>query len=100
MQEGEPLSVQALPVFGEPAACEGALYNPSLRQDYEAPRRIRTLDDLHVHPRHDFLYGGAKQRPLIAAVGVELQQKRKHTEHRRHHQRATVAVLNVSRVHY
>src|SRR5665213_2695179 len=43
-QEGEALAVQALPVLGEPSApaepCEGALHDPSLRQDYEAFRRV------------------------------------------------------------
>ena len=86
------------------AACivrarRSALHDPSLGQDDKAFRRVRTPDDLHVHSRHDFLDGGAKQRTLIAAVGVELQQKRKHAERRRHDERAAVAILDVGGVH-
>ena len=43
--------------------------------------------------------GGAKPRSLIAAVGIELQQKRKHAEQRRHQQFAAVAILDVGGVH-
>src|ERR1700686_2503981 len=60
---------------------------------------IRALDDLDVDLSHDFLEGGAKQRTLISAIGVELQQERKHAEHRHHDQFATVAILDVGRVH-
>ena len=41
---------------------------------------IGALDDLDVDLSHDFLEGGAKQRALISAIGVELQQERKHAE--------------------
>jgi hypothetical protein len=34
-------------------------------------------------------------RPLIAAVGVEFQQERKHTEYRAHQQHAAVSILDV-----
>ena len=37
-------------------------------------------------------------QPLVAAVGVELQQKREQAEQRAHQQHATVAVLDVGRV--
>ena len=60
---------------------------------------IGALDDLDVDLSHDFLEGGAKQRALISAIGVELQQERKHAEHRRHDKFATVAILDVGRVH-
>jgi hypothetical protein len=36
---------------------------------------IGTLDDLYVHLRHYFRYGAAKQRTLIAAIGVEFHQQ-------------------------
>ena len=57
---------------------------------------IGTLDDLHVHPRHYFCHGAAKQRALIAAIGVKFHQERIQAEHGRHHERAAVAILNVS----
>ena len=57
---------------------------------------IGTLDDLHVHPRHYFCHGAAKQRALIAAIGVEFHQERIHAEHGRHYEYAAVAILNVS----
>ena len=60
---------------------------------------IGALDDLDIDLRHDFLKCGAKQRPLVSAIGVELQQEWKHAEHRRHHKFATVAILDVGRVH-
>ena len=34
-------------------------------------------------------------RPLIAAIGIELEQKRIEAEQRRHHQNAAIAVLDV-----
>jgi hypothetical protein len=57
---------------------------------------IGTFDDLHIHPRHDFCHGAAKQRALIAAIGIEFHQERIQAEHGRHHKRAAVAILNVS----
>ena len=38
-------------------------------------------------------------RPLIAAIGIELQQEREEPEQRRHHQDAAVAILNIGGVH-
>src|ERR1700677_1972691 len=40
--------------------------------------------------------GAAKQRALITAIGVEFHQERIQAEHGRHHERAAVAILNVS----
>ena len=57
---------------------------------------IGTLDDLHIHPRHYFRHGAAKQRALITAIGVEFHQERIQAEHGRHHECAAVAILNVS----
>ena len=37
-------------------------------------------------------------RPLIATVGVKLQQEREQPEHRSHQQHATVAVLDIGGV--
>ena len=57
---------------------------------------IGALDDLHIHLRHYFCNGAAKQRALIAAIGVEFRQERIQAEHGSHHERAAVAILNVS----
>jgi hypothetical protein len=57
---------------------------------------IGTLDDLYVHLRHYFRHGAAKQRALIAAIGVEFHQERIHAEHGRHDECAAVPILNVS----
>jgi hypothetical protein len=38
-------------------------------------------------------------RPLVAAVGVELQQKGEQTKHRAHQQHAAVAILDVGGMH-
>jgi len=57
------------------------------------------LHDFDVHASDDLTDRLAKFRPLIAAVGVKLQQKREGAKQARHHQRAAVAVLNVCGVH-
>src|ERR1700690_4442375 len=75
------------------------VYDPSPWQDDEGLGLTGALDDLDVDLSHDFLEGGAKQRALISAIGVELQQERKHAEHCRHDKCATVAILDVGRVH-
>ena len=46
-----------------------------------------------------FAHSAAEQRALIAAIGIEFQQERIQAEHRRHHQRAAIAILNVGGVH-
>ena len=70
--------------------------DPPLREDNKSFCVIGTLDDLHIHPRHYFCHGAAKQRALIAAIGVEFHQERIHAKHGRHHECAAVAILNVS----
>ena len=57
---------------------------------------IGALDDLYIQARHYFCHGATKQRALIAAIGVEFHQERIQAEHGRHHERAAVAILNVS----
>ena len=56
------------------------------------------LDDLHVDLAADALQSLSKLRPLVATVGVELQQEREQAEHRAHQQDAAVAVLHVGRM--
>ena len=60
---------------------------------------IGTLDDLHIHSRHYFCHGAAKQRALIAAIGVEPHQEWINAEHGRHDEFAAVAILNVGGMH-
>ena len=102
MQESEAFAVQALPVLGKSSAPaeprEGPLHDPSLGQDDEAFGLIGAFDDLDIHLRHDFPDGFAKQRALIAAVGVELQQRRELAKQCRHHKFAAIAILNVGGV--
>ena len=70
--------------------------DPPLRKDNKSFCVIGALDDLHIHPRHYFRHGAAKQRALITAIGVEFHQERIQAEHGRHHECAAVAILNVS----
>ena len=102
-QESERLSVEIFPILRQPSASsepgERSLDDPSPWQDDEGPRLIGALDDLDVDLSHDFLEGGAKLRTLISAIGVKLQQERKHAEHRGHDKLAAVAILDVGRVH-
>ena len=99
MQEGERLAAEALPVLGQPTAAVqpsyGAFDNPALRQDDEALGLIGPLDDLHTDATADALQTLLELRPLIAAVGVKLEQKRVQPEQGGHEQNATIAVLNV-----
>jgi hypothetical protein len=64
--------------------CESTFDHPALREDDKSFCVIGTLDDLHIHPTPLFCHGAAKQRALIAAIGVEFHQERKHAEHGRH----------------
>ena len=72
-----------------------AFDDPALGDDLEASGLIRSLHDLDREARQGLLYGFLELRPLIAAVGKELQQKRKGAEQGSRHQRAPVAVLHV-----
>ena len=98
-QEREGFSVQALPVLGETAAPvepgDGPLDNPALRQDGEALRHVRTLDDLHLDLPHGPLQTALELRPLVATVGVELEQEGMEAKHARHQKHAAVAVLDI-----
>src|SRR5882757_11581739 len=101
-QKCERFSIEVLPIFGETPApakpCERSFDDPPLRKDNKSFCVIGTLDDLHIHLRHYFCHGAAKQRALIATIGVEFHQERIQAEHGRHHERAAVAILNVSRM--
>src|SRR5208282_3349936 len=102
-QEGKRLAVEAFPILGQSAAAtepgQGAFDDPALGQGDEAFRLIRPFDDLDVDARQNAFHRALELRPLVAGVGVELDQERKGAEQARHQQRAAVAVLEVGGVH-
>jgi hypothetical protein len=79
------LAIEILPIFGETSAPPEPCERSPLRKDNKSFCMIGTLDDLHIHPLHYFCHGAAKQRALIAAIGVEFHQERIQAEHGRHH---------------
>ena len=78
---------------------EGAFDDPALGQDDEAAGVTQSLDDLEVDARQNTFHRALEFRPLVASVGVELDQEREGAEQARHQQRAAVAVLNVGGMH-
>src|SRR3954468_21781275 len=103
VQEGESLAAAALPVLGQPTAAVqpsyGAFDDPALRQDREALGLIGPLDDLHPDAAADASQTLLELRPLIAAVGVKLEQKRVQPEEGGHDHHATVTVLHIGCLH-
>ena len=95
--------IEIFPIAREPATTaqprEGALNDPAFGQHDKLLCGVGSFHDFDVHPRHDLLQRTPEYRSLIAAIGVEFQQEGKHAEQGRHHQPATVAVLNVGGVH-
>ena len=93
-QKCERFSIDILQIFGEtpapPKPCERSFDDPPLREENKSFCVIGTFDDLHIHARHYFCHGAAKQRALIAANGVSFHQKQILAEHGRHHERAAV----------
>ena len=92
------MSVQAFPVLGQAAAAvepaDSPFDDPAFGQYYELPS-IGALDDLDVDLPADEFQSPLKFRPLIAAVGVEFEQKRIGSEQRTHQQHAAIAVLHI-----
>src|SRR4051812_969872 len=103
VQEGESFAAEALRVFGQPTAVVqqsyGAFDNPALRQAREALGLIGPLDDLPPDAAADAAQTRLELRPLIAAVGVKLEQKRVQPEEGGHDHHATVTVLHVGCLH-
>ena len=75
----------------------GAFDNPSLGQHDEAAD-IGSLHDLQIDAPAGTLQAVLKDRPLIPAVCIELEQKREQAEQRAHQQHAAVTILDVSRM--
>jgi hypothetical protein len=101
-QERERLSVEILPILGEPSAAiepsDGALHDPAFGQDHKSADPIGTFDDFNVEMRQNFCKRFRKLRSLISAVGEQRLQKRKHPEQGRHDENATIAILNIGRM--
>lgn len=56
---------------------------------------VGALDDLEVHVAARGAQPGLEVRPLIPAIGIELQQEGAEAEQRPHQQHAAIAVLDV-----
>ena len=61
--------------------------------------QLRALDDLDVDLGAGCGKAIAELRPLVAAVGVKLEQERVEAEQRAHQQHAAVAVLHIGGMH-
>src|SRR5450830_859493 len=101
-QEDQAAEVEIFPVLGKPAATieprNGALDDPSARQNDEAFGPIGTPDDFGFELRSDLGQRRMEDRPRIGAVGKEPFQKRKQAEKRGQQQDAAVAILNIGRM--
>jgi hypothetical protein len=103
VQERQRFAIAVLPILGEPPTTiepsERAFDDPAFWQDYKSVRAIGTFDDLHRQMRANLGQSGGEFRPLIAGIGEQLLQKRIHPEQGGHDENATVAILNVGRMH-
>lgn len=102
MQECERAAVQAFPILAQSATAvqpsDCALDEPALGQHHELSG-VTAPYYLHVHLAADPLQTLSEVRPLISAVGIELQQKRIQSEQAGHQQHAAVAVLDIGGMH-
>lgn len=102
MEEVERSAVHAFPVLAQtPAAAEpgeGALHHPAPGQHDEA-FTVGALDDLDVYLRQHPFHAVLKLWSLVAAVGIELHQKREQAKKRSHDKYTAVAVLDIGGVH-
>ena len=96
------LSVEILPILGEPSATiepgNGALDDPAFWQDHKSADLIGTFDDFNVEMRQNFCKPVRKFWPLISAVGEQRLQKGKHAEQCCRDENASIAILNVGRM--
>jgi hypothetical protein len=102
VQERQRLSIAVLPILGEPSAAiepgKRAFDNPAFGQNDKSGDAIGSLDDVDLQMRANLCQGGCEFGSLIAAIGEQLLQKRKHPEQGRHDKNAAVAILNVGRM--
>ena len=103
MDVGDGEAGSVLVVLGEAAATteprEGAFDDPALGQDLEADSLIGAFDDLDL-PRTEGLHGGSRDGSLIAAIGEDALDERKHPTHRLKHEQPAVAILDVGRMNH
>jgi len=78
-EEGEGISVEVLPVLGQPAASvqpgDGAFDDPAFRQHDEAFGPVGSFDDLGIELGEEMSQGAAEDRSLIGAVGEQFGQE-------------------------
>ena len=102
-QECQGIAGEVFKVLGQSPASvepgEGAFDNPTPWQNLEAFGVIRPFDNFDLEVRKRFGQSLLKDRPLISAIGEELLQKRIHAEQGRENEHASIAVLNIRRMH-
>jgi hypothetical protein len=102
VQERERLSVEVLPILGEPSAAiepgDGALDDPAFGQHRKSAGPIGAFDDFNVEMWQNFCKRVRELRSLISAVGEQRLQEGKHPEQGRHDENSAVAILNVGRM--
>ncbi len=98
----ERFSIEVLPVLGEPSTSiepsESARDDPAFGQHHKSLGVIGTLDDFSFQMREHSCQSLVEFGSLIAAVGEELFQERKHPEQGRHDENAAIAILNIGRM--
>jgi hypothetical protein len=102
-QECQGIAAEIFKVLGQSPASvepgEGAFDNPTLWENLEAFGVIRPFGDFDFEVRKRFGQSLLKDRPLISAIGEELLQKRIHAEQGRENEHASIADLNIGRMH-
>jgi hypothetical protein len=97
-QEREGVAVEIFPVLGEAAATvepgNRAFDDPALGQLHEPFDLIGSFDDLGFETGQNPGQRGAKDRPLIGAVGKQLLEEWKLPEQRCQQCDAAIAILN------
>ena len=77
---------------------DGAFDDPALGQHHEFAR-VTAPHDLDVHLSAGTGQALLELRPLLARVGVELQQEGIQPQQRRHHQNLAIAILDIGGMH-
>ena len=99
-EERQGIAGEIFEILGQPSAavepCEGALDDPTPRQDLEAFGAVRPFDDFRREMRQGLFLSRAELRSLIAAIGEEFAQERMETEQGPENQNTAVAILNVA----
>jgi hypothetical protein len=90
---------EVFPVLCQPATAtqptDGALDNPTFRQNDEALGPIGTTDDFNDQVRHDVRQPVMEHRPRVGAVSKQLLEEWELSEQCGQEHQATVAILNI-----